>query len=128
MLQLAEENIPSLKNRHKVDVYYPPHPILLLQMYLKMHNVLGRSDIIAVCDRELLNTTITCSTCDIIIDHSFYGDVIASDSEVLAALSSSTNANLIGKRVCNLAIAAGLIDKKSCIMIGDVPHAQIYGF
>ncbi|MDR0438763.1 MAG: DUF424 domain-containing protein [Methanocalculaceae archaeon] len=96
-------------------------------MYLKIHNVLGHGKIIAVCDRELLNTTITCSTCDIIIDHSFYGDIIASDSEVIAAISSSISANLIGKRVCNLAISSGFIDKKSCIMIGDIPHAQIYG-
>lgn len=96
-------------------------------MYLKIHNIPGQGEVIAVCDRELLNTTLTCPTCDIIIDPGFYGDVLASETDVLAALTASVNANIIGKRVCDLAIAAGLIDKESCIMIGDIPHAQIYG-
>ncbi|HJK46560.1 MAG TPA: DUF424 domain-containing protein [Methanocorpusculum sp.] len=96
-------------------------------MYLKIHNIPGQGEILAVCDRELLNTTLTCPACDITIDPSFYGDILATEAEVLAALTASANANLIGKRVCDLAIAAGLLDKKSCIMIGDIPHAQIYG-
>ncbi|HJJ99170.1 MAG TPA: DUF424 domain-containing protein [Methanocorpusculum sp.] len=96
-------------------------------MYLKIHNIPNQGEVIAVCDRELLNTTLTSSTCEIIIDPSFYGDVLASETKVLATLATSVNANIIGKRVCNLAIAAGLIDKESCIMIGDIPHAQIYG-
>jgi hypothetical protein len=95
-------------------------------MYLKIHNITGQGEVVAVCDCELLNTTITCPICDIIVDPSFYGDVLASDAEVLAALTTAVNANLIGKRVCNLAVAAGLINKESCIMIGDIPHAQIY--
>lgn len=96
-------------------------------MYLKIHNIPGQGEIIAVCDRELLNTTLTCPTCDIIVDPSFYGDVLASIDSVLAALTTASSANLLGKRVCDLAIAAGLLDKESCIMIGDIPHAQIYG-
>ena len=81
-------------------------------MYLKIHNIPGQGEILAVY---------------ITIDPSFYGDILATEAEVLAALTASANANLIGKRVCDLAIAAGLLDKKSCIMIGDIPHAQIYG-
>lgn len=96
-------------------------------MYLKIHNIPGQGRITAACDRELLNTTLTCPACDIIVDSGFYGDVLATEEEVLAALAAATNANIIGKRVCELAIAAGLLEAATCIMIGDIPHAQIYG-
>ena len=75
-------------------------------MYLKIYNIHRKGEIIAVCDRKLLNTTLTCPSYDIIVNPSLYGgDVLASEANVLAA---------------------GLIDKESCIMIGDIPHAQIY--
>ncbi|MDV0443627.1 DUF424 domain-containing protein [Methanorbis rubei] len=96
-------------------------------MYLKIHNIPGQGEVVAVCDRELLNTTLTCPACDIIVDPGFYGNTLVDEAAVLAALTSAANANLIGKRVCELAIAAGLIDKQCCIMIGDIPHTQIYG-
>ncbi len=96
-------------------------------MYLKIHDIPGQGDVVAVCDRELLNTTLSCPACDIIVDPGFYGTCRATEEEVLAALTAATNANLIGKRVCDLAIAAGIITRESCIMIGEIPHAQIYG-
>ncbi|HJJ88980.1 MAG TPA: DUF424 domain-containing protein [Methanocorpusculum sp.] len=96
-------------------------------MYLKIHNIPGQGEVIAVCDRELLNITLSSPTCDIIIDPAFYGEQLADETEVLTVLTTSVNANIIGKRVCDLAMSAGIIDNTSCIMIGDIPHAQIYG-
>ncbi|MDR3102634.1 MAG: DUF424 family protein [Methanocalculaceae archaeon] len=96
-------------------------------MYLKIHHIPSQGEIIAVCDRELLNTTLTCSACEIIIDSGFYGDILATEDEVLAALASAANANIIGKRVYELAATAGIISKASGILIGDIPHVQIYG-
>lgn len=95
-------------------------------MYLKIHNNTGEDQVVAVCDRELINTTLTCPACDIVIDPAFYGTELASDAEVIAALRDSVNANIIGKRVCELAINAGIVERETCIMIGDIPHVQIY--
>ncbi|HJJ39095.1 MAG TPA: DUF424 family protein [Methanocorpusculum sp.] len=32
----------------------------------------------------------------------------------------------MGKKVCAIAIKAGLIDESDCIVIEGIPHAQIY--
>lgn len=96
-------------------------------MYLKIHKTPGSESVTAVCDAELMGRTIESEICDITIDHSFYGDTLATKEEVLKALSESVNANIIGKKACEIAVDAGLIDKDCCIIIGGVPHAQIYG-
>lgn len=95
-------------------------------MYLKIHNYPGQERVVAACDAELLNKTLTTPAFDIIIDPAFYGDTLATREEILKALKETRNANIIGKKVCELAILAGIIEKESCIMIDDIPHAQIY--
>jgi uncharacterized protein len=95
-------------------------------MYLKVHRSRDTGDVVAVCDRELLNTTICHEKLSITITDSFYGNTPATDEEVKEALKHAGNINLIGERSVNLAIDMGLITKSGCIMIGNVPHAQIY--
>ena len=36
------------------------------------------------------------------------------------------NVNLIGERSVAVAVKMGLISRADCIMVGSVPHAQIY--
>jgi hypothetical protein len=38
----------------------------------------------------------------------------------------AANANLLGERTIGIAIDMGLVTRAGCIMIGSVPHAQIY--
>ncbi len=96
-------------------------------MYLKIHQISGSGTITAVCDADLIGRTLTSVLCDITIDPSFYGDTLVSETEVLAALREASNANIIGEKVCALAIGAGLITRESCLLIEGIPHAQIYG-
>ena len=96
-------------------------------MYLKIHNIPGQGSILAACDAELLGKTLTSPICDVEIDPSFYGDTKATEEEFLAALANACSANLMGKRVCDIAIKAGLLEMESCLLISGVPHAQIYG-
>jgi len=84
-------------------------------------------DIVAVCDRELINTTISNEKISVTITEAFYGTSLATEAEVKAALVQAGNINLMGERAVNLAIRMGLITMSGCIMIGNVPHAQIYG-
>lgn len=95
-------------------------------MFLKIHRVRDTGDIVAVCDRELLNTTISHEKLTVTITDSFYGNTPATEDEVRDALKKAGNINLIGERSVAIAIAMGLLTKSGCMMIGNVPHAQIY--
>ena len=95
-------------------------------MFLKVHQAPGIGDVVAVCDRELLNTTITHGDLSIVVSESFYGSCLASEEIVAEALKRAGNINLMGKRAVSLAIKLGLVTKSGCIMIGEIPHAQVY--
>jgi hypothetical protein len=95
-------------------------------MFLKIHRSPKAGDIVAVCDRELLNTTIMDGDIEVHIRETFYGNHRASEDEVREALSQADNANVIGERAGALAIDMGLVTQSGCIMIGSVPHAIIF--
>jgi uncharacterized protein len=95
-------------------------------MFLKIHHLPGVADVVAVCDRELLNTTISDEKLTLTVHDSFYGTTPASEGEVRSVLEKAGNINLMGERAVNVAISLGLVTRSECIMIGKVPHAQIY--
>jgi hypothetical protein len=95
-------------------------------MFLKVHRSRETGDVVAVCDRELMNTTLRHEKITITITDSFYGNTPATEEEVRDALKNAGNINLIGERSVNLALEMGLLTKSGCMMIGKVPHAQIY--
>jgi hypothetical protein len=95
-------------------------------MFLKIHRSPGMGEIVAVCDRELINTTISHEKLNVEITEAFYGTCPATEQEIKEALRTAGNINLMGERAVSLAIELGLITRSGCIMIGDVPHAQIY--
>ena len=96
-------------------------------MHLKIHNISGCDTVVAACDADLIGQTLTCPQCDIVVDESFYGTECATEEEIIKALKSAANANIIGEKVCAIALKAGIIDKETIILIGNIPHAQIYG-
>lgn len=95
-------------------------------MFLKVHRSRDTGDVVAVCDRELLNMTLCHEKITITVTDAFYGTSPATEEEVREALKYAGNINLIGERSVNLAIDMGLITQSGCMMIGDVPHAQVY--
>ncbi|MGD1004170.1 MAG: DUF424 domain-containing protein [Methanoregulaceae archaeon] len=95
-------------------------------MFLKIHRSPGTGDIVAVCDRELINTTISHGDIEFRVTEAFYGNCQTSEQEVREALSHANNANIIGERTVAIAIEMGLISRSGCIMIGTVPHAQMF--
>ncbi len=95
-------------------------------MFLKVHHSPGIGDVVAVCDYELLNTTITHGDLKVTLFESFYGTTRADEAAVIEALSKGGNINLMGERAVGVAVKMGLITRGECIMIGSVPHAQIY--
>jgi uncharacterized protein len=95
-------------------------------MFLKIHRAPGSSEIVAVCDRELLNTTHCHGTMKVTISEAFYGNTPATEAEVLTALKNAGIINLMGERAVSTAVGMGLVARSDCIMIGSVPHVQIY--
>jgi uncharacterized protein len=95
-------------------------------MFLKVHRSRDMGDVVAVCDRELLNTTIHNEKLSVTITEAFFGNTPATEDMIREALNNAGNINLFGERSVNLAIEMGLLTKSNCIMIGKVPHAQIY--
>jgi len=95
-------------------------------MFLKVHCSPGTGDIVAVCDRELLNTTIRHGGLSVRISETFYGNCPATEDMVREALKKAGNINLMGERSVGVAIEMGIISSSGCIMIGDIPHAQVY--
>ena len=95
-------------------------------MFMKIHHSPGCADVIAVCDAELLNTTITGSDLKVQIHESFYGTRQVNADEVKAALNKGDSINLMGERAVAIAIELGQVSRNDCIMIGSVPHVQIY--
>lgn len=100
--------------------------ITLYTMFLKIHQSPGAGDVVAVCDRELLNATLRQGDLEINVSEKFYGSDPVTDDDVKKAIKDAPNVNLMGRRAVSIALDLGLIDSGSCIMFGDVPHAQIY--
>jgi hypothetical protein len=96
-------------------------------MFLKIHRPPHAGTVVAVCDRELINTILTDGDLEVRITESFYGNRCVPEQEVAEALRGADNANIIGRRAVALAIGLGIITESSCIMIGQIPHAQIFG-
>ena len=95
-------------------------------MFLKIHRASDGQTIVAVCDKELINTTITDGDLTISITDSFYGDRAVPEEEVVRALKDADNANIMGERSVTLAVDKGFIARDSCMMIGNIPHAQVF--
>jgi hypothetical protein len=95
-------------------------------MFLKIHHSPDLGDVVAVCDCELLNTTIAHGDLKVTVTESFYGTTRVDETAVTEALSKGDNINLMGERAVGVAVKMGLITRADCIMIGSVPHAQIY--
>lgn len=95
-------------------------------MFLKVHHSRDMGDVVAVCDRDLLNTTIRHDKLSVTITETFYGNIPATEAEVRDALKKAGNINLIGERSVNVAVSMGLVTRQACLMIGNVPHAQIF--
>jgi hypothetical protein len=94
-------------------------------MYMKIHRNLAGDEVVAVCDRELLNTTVSSGEIEIHISESFYGGRLSTAEEVTEVLVRAGNVNIMGERSVALAVGLGLVDKNGCIRIGPVVHAQI---
>lgn len=94
-------------------------------MFLKIHHAPGAGDVVAVCDRKLLNRTLKDGEIEVCVSDKFYGSTPADEEEVRRALRGASNINLMGEQCVAIAVDLGLIEPGSGIMIGTVPHVLV---
>lgn len=94
-------------------------------MLLRIHRNANTQDVVGICDRELIDTTLSEGELSILISRSFFGDQVATEEEILNTLEKYGNINMFGERCISLAIKHGYLDRESCRMIAGVPHAII---
>ena len=96
-------------------------------MFLKIHHSPGLCDVVAVCDSELLNTTLKYGDVEVHISDTCYGSAKRDEDEIRKIIAGAANLNLIGKKTIKTAIECDVVEEDTCLMIGDVPHVQIFG-
>jgi hypothetical protein len=94
-------------------------------MYIKIYKN-GEHVLVAACDKEVLGKTLKHGNTIVEISRAFYEGEYVSEEELKKALEGATTANLFGEKTVKFAIKYGLIDPDSVIIIGGVPHAQIF--
>jgi len=94
-------------------------------MYIRIHRPAGSQEVVGICDKELLGSTLTEGDLNVAISPAFFGDKLATEEEILSVLRTCGNINMFGERCVGLAIKHGYIDQESCRIIAGVPHAII---
>ena len=82
--------------------------------------------VLACCDEELLGKKIESNEFSVEIRESFYKERTVNVEEMKELMREASSINLFGEKCIEAAIEEGFINRSSIIMIGKVPHAQIY--
>jgi hypothetical protein len=95
-------------------------------IYLKI-NKTEFSEIVAICDEELIGKTFIENDLKLDITERFYKGKLMKEDEIVDILKHAKNINIIGKNAVNLAIKNNIIEKENIIKIKKIPHAIIFG-
>jgi len=91
----------------------------------KLHVINGKKTF-ACCDKELLGQNLNFNDFDVSLSTGFFGNSLISLNQIIIYLDDCDSANLFGKKICGFLIKKNLIIENQIIMIGDIPHVQIY--
>jgi hypothetical protein len=95
------------------------------QIAIKIYNQNGEV-MLAACDEGLLDKKFEEGELQLQVYSSFYDGNRVDEDSLIAQLGNSTIANLVGERVVNCALEAGLVTEDCIIRIQGVPHVQIF--
>lgn len=92
--------------------------------YMKVHRSQGEA-IVAICDKELQGNTYEEDDLQISVREGFYGDMTASEDDILSAVEKATIVNVVGNRIVDLLSSRKLLNEDNVVTVGGVKHAQI---
>ena len=107
-----------------INMLEMPEEIDRKNMCLKIHEQ-GRETLIAVCDCDILGKKFTEGHLHIEVSHDFFGDELASCSEIESALASATMANFVGCKAVEHAISMGYVERENTLSIDGILYAQM---
>ncbi len=84
----------------------------------------GDETLVAMCDAELVGKKFSEKDLRLFVDEKFYKDKACGEEEAKRLFGEATMLNLVGKRIIEIAIEEGFVDKDNVITIASVPHAQ----
>jgi hypothetical protein len=85
----------------------------------------GKDVLVAACDSELLGKTLKFGKIEFPVRKEFYGDQLVTAEEALHNARSGTTVNLLGERIVQCALNAGLIHPDAVLYVSGIPHALI---
>lgn len=90
----------------------------------KEHRADGKV-ILAVCDAEMSGKTLKFGDVDFHVSCSFYGDEGADKDEILKKVEEAEIVNVVGKKIVDMLVEKGLVNKDNILWMEDIPHVQI---
>lgn len=81
--------------------------------------------LLAVSDADIVGKTFEERDLQLDVSKEFYGSKTGDKKEIIKLLKDATMINAVGKEIISLLVQKDIIEKKSTIEIGGVPHAQI---
>ena len=93
------------------------------EINMKMIHAQGEI-LLAAADSELIDRELREGILHLKVYPDFYGDTRVSEETFVSSLSLCTIANLVGKKVVEIAIREEYVDPGNVIFIEGVPHAQ----
>ncbi len=96
-----------------------------MTIYCKVHRIQNKT-ILAAADDELIGKTISQDETGFLVSEKFYKEKKISTAELIELIEQADSVNLVGKQCVSAGIASGWIKKEDTIIIGSIPHAQLF--
>jgi len=101
-----------------------PSTLNNLKMMLVKHHAKDGKDIVAVCDKELIDQKFEENGKQLDLTSDFYKGEERDEMEIGDIIRNADIVNLVGKRAIELGLAEEVIGKENIVTIGGIPHAQ----
>ncbi|MFH1053425.1 MAG: DUF424 family protein [Candidatus Woesearchaeota archaeon] len=96
---------------------------ILVKKHVSNHRM-----ILAVCDESLLGKIFSDKGMQIDLTGSFYNGKKVDEKNLIELMAQAQIINIVGKESMDVGIKAGVVEKKSIIMVKSIPHAQCVKF
>ena len=95
------------------------------KFYVKVH-VSARGKVVAICDEELLGKKFENGEKQLDIKEDFYKGELLAKEDAIGIIKAESNINLVGKRIIEICINEGIINKEDVLEVKGVPYAMIF--
>jgi hypothetical protein len=85
----------------------------------------GNQTVLATCDCDICGKTLRDGKIVFEVREEFYKGIRVTSEEAIELCKQSTIVNMIGRRIVNQAVKAGLVHPDAVLKIKGIPHAQI---